>query len=220
MNLAFDHRQATPGERTTWHGVERRQARQPQGRIMNERALLALTILILALAAVRGGVAPQTQGSQATSSLPAAAPAAHVPRIGVIGASATDLRAVAGLLDPTGSGRVTVIDTAASGGPAAAVNASALRAMLADAGVCVALALAPAGDLAEARRLADAAADADKPGVFVFSGIDPRIRLLNRGNSRLGAVSTPAEGAARALDLARLRGCAPRIEAAPLPARG
>jgi hypothetical protein len=222
MNPMLDHHNASWERRESWHGAERQRAGQSRGSgIPLQRAMLVALIAILAVTASRAGPQPQAQPGPAAG-LPAAAvlagPRAH---IGVIGAAETGLGEVTGLLDPIGSESLTVVDVAGSAAPGQAAGATdALRALLADASVCVALALAPPGDLAEARRLADAAAGADKPVVLVAPGLNPSIRLLNRGNSRLSTAGTPAEGAARTLGLARLRGCAPRVEAAPLPARG
>lgn len=219
MNLILDDRQAPLERRDAWHGAERRAGQPRRSDVTGERALLITLIAILALTALRWGAQPQAQTGPGGAPARAAA-AGAASHIGVVGAEAAGLREAVALIDPQGVEAPAVINTTGNAGPEqAARDAGALGRLLADRSVCVALALAPPGDLAEARRLANTAAGADKPVVLVFAGVDSRLRLLNRGNSRLFSTGSAAEGAARALDLARLRGCAPRIEAAPLPAR-
>ena len=125
--------------------------------------------------------------------------------IGVVGASGTGMQEVTTLIDRYGGGVSQAIGTGSrdlSEAIGGAMTIAGLRALLADpqTSVVVVVSKPPHPDVA--RRVADAAADAVKPVVFAFLGMDPGLRILNRGKSKLIMVPTLEDAARQAVAMA------------------
>jgi FdrA protein len=125
--------------------------------------------------------------------------------IGVVGASGTGMQEVTTLIDRFGGGVSQAIGTGSrdlSEAVGGVMTIAGLRALLADPQTAVVVVVSKPPHPEVARRVADAASDAAKPVIFAFLGMDPGLRILNRGNSKLIMVPTLEAAARQAVAMA------------------
>ncbi len=138
--------------------------------------------------------------------------------IGVVGASGTGMQEVTTLIDHYGGGISQAIGTGSRDLSArinGAMTITGLHALLADPATAVVVVVSKPPDPAVAAHVAAAASGATKPVVFAFLGMDPQDLHLNRGNSKLIAVSTLEDAARQAVAMAGGTAPAPAAPDAP-----